>query len=326
MLLKGILLCELAVFTPALSMNMQRLALSVSDEWFADKKWRTRNSLWSLGLLLYATANVFYVCALSFAPLALMSALFATVLVFNALLAQLLRREGLNIHDYVGLSIIVVGVAACGYAGPSDTCVYSVETIESLMRQPSGFAYMCTTSVIIFIAVVIVVRFESLYPDLGLLNAEDSGDSETEESKHPLGALNSQGGSTSSPTKAQGVSASTVSISDTEAFIGADVAERDVSPQKRQMMTLVHPMVLVLLEARVQVFLKALSSIPLLHFNEVQGTAQELAELQPDSCPANPTRDPATQSQLRDVRFWTAVGMVILCITMAVYWLRKVRF
>jgi uncharacterized membrane protein len=324
MLLKGILLCELAAFTLALSMNLQRFALSVSDEWFIDKKWRTRNSLWSLGLLLYATANVFYVCALSFAPLALMSALFATVLVFNALLAQLLGREELNMHDYVGLSIIVVGVAACGYAGPSDTCVYSVETIESLMRQPSGFAYMCTTSVTIFIAIVIVVRFESLHPDFGLLNVEDSGDSETEESKHPLGALDSQGGS--SPTKAQGVSARIVSISDTEAFIGVDVAERDVSPQKRQMMTLVYPMVLALLEALVQVFLKALSSILLLHFNEVQGTAQELAELQPDSCPANPTRDPATQSQLRDVRFWTVVGMLILCTTMVVYWLRKVRF
>jgi uncharacterized membrane protein len=323
MLLKGILLCELAAFTLALSMNLQRFALSVSDEWFADKKWRTRNSLWTLGLLLYALANGFYVCALSFAPLALMSALFATVLVFNALLAQMLRREELSLHDFVGLSIIVVGVAACGYAGPSDSCVYSVETIESLFKAPSGIAYLCATSSVIVIAIVIVVRFEGLHHRFGTLYRVDSEDSDAEGQNKGTPSFYDL---TERPTVGQGISARILSLSDNQAVVEIDVTDRCVSPQTRQLMTLVYPTVLALFESLVQVFLKALSSILLLHFNEVQGTAQELAELQPESCPANPSHDPARKSQVQDMRFWAVVVMLLFCTTMVVYWLRKVRF
>jgi hypothetical protein len=86
----GVMLSMFAAMTLALSMNIQSYALSapLDEGIYAACTCLNRNRLWSIGLGFYAVANGFYVVGLGFAPLSLMSALFATVLVFNAIFAN----------------------------------------------------------------------------------------------------------------------------------------------------------------------------------------------------------------------------------------------
>ena len=83
----GALMCA---FLLALGLNIQRFALlpsdlAVADPTADDKRELfcganlTKNSIWIIGLLIYAFANVPYIIGLTFAPLSLMSAIFASV-------------------------------------------------------------------------------------------------------------------------------------------------------------------------------------------------------------------------------------------------------
>ena len=112
----GIGLCLLSALTLALSMNLQFFALAGDGNNCLIKTFH-RNCLWSLGLMLYAVANLMYVAALSFAPLSLLSALFANVLVFNAIFANRIMGVALTRTDIIGLVIIVLSVGCCGALG-----------------------------------------------------------------------------------------------------------------------------------------------------------------------------------------------------------------
>jgi hypothetical protein len=141
----GAVLCLFAACTLALSMNVQCFALTSSESDFSRLasiagSCLSRKAVWSFGLLLYAAANGFYVIGLGFAPLSLMSALFATVLVFNAIcefiwfagvicflgthhrkilsfvsVANRFLGEEVQSSDIWGLLIIVCSVSVCGY-------------------------------------------------------------------------------------------------------------------------------------------------------------------------------------------------------------------
>jgi uncharacterized membrane protein len=176
----GIILCELAAFTLALSMNVQRFALSVDSEWFENRKNVTRDRLWGFGLLLYGLANAFYFCALSFAPLSLMSALFSTMLIFNALLAHYLLKERLSRSELFGLLVILCGVGLLGYSGPTESVEYSASDIAELISTPSGYGYIFSVLCMLALMRVAILRFEKRYPGFGGHDRQE-GEADTED-------------------------------------------------------------------------------------------------------------------------------------------------
>jgi hypothetical protein len=181
----GIGLCLLAACTLALSMNVQCYALSSAQAEFDGlienifcgmHSCMTRNRLWSFGLLLYAFANMFYVVGLGFAPLSLMSALFATVLVFNALFANRFLGEALVQSDMVGLGIIVASVGVCGYFGPTESTQYSANDLYDLTVHPIGIAFWLVSLGSLFFLISKVNKFEDEYPDFGIPDEDDDDD------------------------------------------------------------------------------------------------------------------------------------------------------
>lgn len=170
----GVVLGELAAFTLALAMNVQRFALSADPAWFKGRTFfctslrLTRDRLWGCGMLLYGTANGIYFCGLSFAPLSLMSALFATMLVFNAVLARFLLGEELTRTDMIGLGIILAAVATLGYFGPTESKEYSADDIASLFHVASGFLFVIAMVGVLLVLRGLIWRFERLYPFFGL--------------------------------------------------------------------------------------------------------------------------------------------------------------
>jgi hypothetical protein len=78
----------LCAFLLALGMNIQRYALMPLEHGETHKtccgQHIDKDRLWVIGLLIYSASNGPFIVGLSFAPLSLMSAIFATVLVFNA--------------------------------------------------------------------------------------------------------------------------------------------------------------------------------------------------------------------------------------------------
>jgi drug/metabolite transporter (DMT)-like permease len=178
----GVILCMVAAFTLALAMNVQRFALSVESEWFKGRRALTRNRLWGIGLALYGTANLFYFLGLSFAPLSLMSALFATMLVFNALLAHYVVGEKLSKPDAAGLFIILCAVATLGYCGPTESIEYSASDILDLLSETSGFGFIVATLVLLVALQGVIWKFERRYPYFGLTG--EGAQAAAEDGKH----------------------------------------------------------------------------------------------------------------------------------------------
>jgi drug/metabolite transporter (DMT)-like permease len=173
----GVVLCELAAFTLALAMNVQRFALSVEDQWFENKKYLTRNRIWVIGLMIYALANLFYFVGLSFAPLSLMSALFATLLIFNAVLARYLLGERLSQSGSLGLAIILCGVATLGFFGPTESAAYNASDIGKLFGALSGYGFLIAMLSVLTLLAAAIWEFEVHYPSSHLAREGNLGPS-----------------------------------------------------------------------------------------------------------------------------------------------------
>lgn len=192
-LIIGVSLCMLAACALALSMNIQCYALSSPEKDFLNMKKTflcsadcvTRNSLWSFGLLLYAFANMFYVVGLGFAPLSLMSALFATVLVFNAIFANRFLGEELKSTDIWGLLIIVGSVGVCGFFGPrAESDPYTADKIFELTKDMTGIGFWSVSLGVLAVLIYKVHLFETEFPNFGL-PATDMDDPTGEEVRKP---------------------------------------------------------------------------------------------------------------------------------------------
>eukprot|EP00935_MAST-01C_sp_MAST-1C-sp1_P001146 g1146.t1 len=174
-ILVGVIFSMLAAMTLALSMNIQSYALSapLDEGIYAACSCLNRNRLWTIGLLFYASANGFYVVGLGFAPLSLMSALFATVLVFNAIFANRFLGEEVRTTDVLGLVIILGSVSVCGVFGPTSNKDISADDIWQLCLASSGILFWSASISCLLILIIKVNRFETNYPAFGNPDADN---------------------------------------------------------------------------------------------------------------------------------------------------------
>jgi hypothetical protein len=177
MLLLGILMCEMAAFTLACSMVIQRYALSClpgEEGWLLKKI--GHNAMWGVGLGVYVLGNAFYVVGLWWTPLALASALVATLLVFNTILSRVFLKSRITAHDYVGNGLILLAVCIIAAFGPTPSEEQGQYLPDDLQRNAGmvvGALYI--TGIIIFVTVCIgmVRKFEATYPHFGSENDKE---------------------------------------------------------------------------------------------------------------------------------------------------------
>ena len=146
--LTGSLLSLLTALLLALGMNIQRYSLTPSSleddgriEVLGCCRMR-KNALWLLGLAVYGSSNGPYMIGLSFAPLSLMTAVFASVVLFNAAFSVIINHEKLTRVKLAGCGMIVTGVALCGLFAPSDMTMYTADEVHYLIRQEPAVIYI----------------------------------------------------------------------------------------------------------------------------------------------------------------------------------------
>merc|ERR1719513_505441 len=96
---------------------------------------------WFIGLVIYWVANGLFAVALIFAPLALLGAIFTTLLVWNLFFGWWLLNEKVTVIKELGATVIMVGVSLIGVATPGGIPVeYSQAQAEAFLNAPSGSA------------------------------------------------------------------------------------------------------------------------------------------------------------------------------------------
>lgn len=108
-LVRGILLCQLSAAMYALGVCTQRYALSSPNV-------KRRNLWWAGGIVVYSIANMLYCVTLTLAPLSLMSAVFTSLLIYNAVLSQMILGETITRWAAFGQLLVVVGIISNGVA------------------------------------------------------------------------------------------------------------------------------------------------------------------------------------------------------------------
>ena len=81
---------------------------------------RRRSVFTLLDLCTYRSLKRCYATGLSYAPLSIMSACFATVLVFDALIARCVLKKKLMYTDLFGIAVILLGIVLCAVYGQSE--------------------------------------------------------------------------------------------------------------------------------------------------------------------------------------------------------------
>ena len=100
-------------------------------------------SLWFIG-------NSVYTFGLSYAPLALLTSLFATVLIFNGVLAAVFLKEEVKRADIVGWVLIFTGITICGFFIDKTVKIVSADAIFGMAQEPVAVAYL----VIVFVLLI----------------------------------------------------------------------------------------------------------------------------------------------------------------------------
>jgi len=161
----GVVLAAIGACCLALAMSVQRYALKTPPPvpflfgYKLGQFW-----VWFCGLLIYWVANGLFAVSLIYAPLALLGAIFTTLLVWNLLFGRLLLREHITKIKAAGAMLIMVGVALIGVATPTVPTDYSVELVESFLKDTEGLSYLLTLIIIVIISVVAIAVFEYKYP------------------------------------------------------------------------------------------------------------------------------------------------------------------
>jgi hypothetical protein len=110
---------------------------------------RLSTAVWLCGLLAYSSGNVLFLLALGFAPASLCSALLATVVVVNAVIARVLLKEQLQRCDWHGGLLISIGIAITAANAPYETVEFDAVQVAALFSDPYGAVY---TALLILIA------------------------------------------------------------------------------------------------------------------------------------------------------------------------------
>jgi drug/metabolite transporter (DMT)-like permease len=99
------------------------------------------NVIWAVGMFMWFVGNSLYTYALNYAPLSLLTALFATVLVFNGLLARFFLQEQVRGSDIVGWMLIMIGISICGCFIDKEVKQFSAHQILVLAGKPAALVY-----------------------------------------------------------------------------------------------------------------------------------------------------------------------------------------
>ena len=123
-----------------------------------------RGGAWCLGLLTYGSGNGIYTIAMQFAPVSLLTTVFAVALVMNAALSRLVMRESIDGRGAVGYLLILVGIAVSSVGLPKETAAFSADDMVALAARPAGIAYLVAMAAIIATLGLFVHRFEKQFP------------------------------------------------------------------------------------------------------------------------------------------------------------------
>jgi len=150
----------------AFGMVVQRYALSTSDRTVPVCGYEVHRLLaWALGLVFYALANGFYAVAQLFAPLSLLSGVFATLILFNLVFARLLLGEDLTPPKVTGSVIIFVGVIMCIVSMATDAeTEFTPTDIEDLLGRPVGLCWLLLLCGAVLSTMVAIGVHERRYP------------------------------------------------------------------------------------------------------------------------------------------------------------------
>ena len=161
-----------AGLTIAVSMNVQRLALSASEERVrflrcnVPKFW-----LWMSGLVLYGIGSGgLYAIAGLWIPLTLLTALYITLLVFNPLCARAINGDELTWNKLRGAAAVVLGVTLTAIGSPTNAPTdYTSEEIAGLFSSPAGAVWVTCLVGLVLVTVVVICVHEAQYPTADLL-------------------------------------------------------------------------------------------------------------------------------------------------------------
>jgi len=161
----GVVLAAIGACCLALAMSVQRYALKTPPPVrFLFGSELGQFWVWFCGLVVYWVANGLFAVSLIYAPLALLGAIFTTLLVWNLLFGRLLLDEHITKIKASGAMLIMVGVALIGVATPTVPTDYSVELVESFLKDTEGLVYLFTLVIIVLLSVVAIAIFEKWYP------------------------------------------------------------------------------------------------------------------------------------------------------------------
>jgi len=162
----GVLFAGLGAAALALAMSVQRYALTTPPPVPCLCGLRlSQFSVWFMGLLIYWVANGLFAVALIFAPLALLGAIFTTLLIWNLVFGRLLLGEKLTLMKVLGALCIMVGVSLIGIATPTDIPTeYTAEEAEAYLKETTGVVYLLILIVIVILSVLAIALFECKYP------------------------------------------------------------------------------------------------------------------------------------------------------------------
>lgn len=160
----GVVLAAIGASCLALAMSVQRYGLKTPPPvpflgFHLPQFW-----VWFSGLLIYWVANGLFAVSLIYAPLALLGAIFTTLLVWNLLFGWLLLGETITVIKAVGAMLIMVGVALIGIATPTVPSDYSVALVEGYFNDAGGAVYVGTLVAIVIFCVFAIAVFEHKYP------------------------------------------------------------------------------------------------------------------------------------------------------------------
>jgi hypothetical protein len=292
----GSLLSLLTAILLALGMNVQRYSLTPSSVGEDGKIpvlccSMKKNSLWLLGLMIYGSSNVPYMMGLSFAPLSLMTAVFASVLVFNVVFSNWITKEQLTKAKLKGCAVIVVGVALCGASAPSSMDILTADKVASLLLKPGAVIYILVLLALQLVMTIAVVRFDRQFPSYWDYK-KDTLDLRNEDNRLSVMKVGTHGDQLrdeiQKKLKARKERVRRMSISG---------SKKPTSLQATSML-FCHTGVLAIFESLVQLWLKSLSS---LGWRILDG-----------------------EDDYKHWVFWFSIGAMCFCAVGVVWWLRKV--
>jgi hypothetical protein len=176
----GCVLILLAAFTLACAMNIQQFALTadLNTPIFkrvscCSEKVSPRNILWGCGLAVYLVAQLLVVASLAFTPFALVSALFATVLVFDAIIASIVFSKHFNNLELSGMAVIIGSLALGAPHSPKVEYDITPEFIVEIFCKSSSISIVFVLLVLAASLVLAIRSFERTYASFPAADPSD---------------------------------------------------------------------------------------------------------------------------------------------------------